>query len=147
MAVVNGHGGYMTYYADELAADIGSSALLRIDVDTWAGDWKCDYVPVTPSGSGGGRLYLPVIGNHLWTLTFPLSVYPNDPSLFPLSVGDVLYEVFFKRGTETFSSADMYDLLERTTVTDVQMIDNQLDAFRMQISGMGGVLTQGVTSL
>lgn len=138
MAIVSGHGGSLFFYVDE--DDVLGTT---VNIDTWAGRWACEYVPSTPSGSGNGVLYLPVIGVNTWEASFPLDTtqLPEDLGLTP---GFPIYEAFFRRGNETSGAFPVYDKLERTTITGVQMIDdNKGDAVRVVVAGMGGRLTQG----
>ena len=140
MAIVNGHGGYLFFYADDIEEEAETGSTLELDM--WAGDWKCDYESGTPAGFGGGTLMLPIIGMHAWQVTCPLDA-ANDPSDLEMFPGVVIYDAFFRRGTETDGGFQVYDRLERTTITSVQMLDNNMDAFRVMITGSGGVLTQG----
>lgn len=138
MSIVSGHGGSLFFYADE-----DDEAGGTVNLDTWEGRWSCEYTAATPTGSGNGTTYLPGIAVNTWSATFPLDTtqLPETVGLYP---GAPIYEAYFQRGNETNTGNPVYDLLERTTVTNVQMVDdNKGDAFRVMVSGMGGILTQG----
>lgn len=143
--VVSGHGGYLTFFADEDAFLLDDPT--RIDLGAWSGNWTCDYMPSTPAGAGGGTLVLPKIGTHTWQVTFPLDddQFDDVDVSAKLQPGMVLYAAIFIRGNEEALGGAVADQLERTTVTGVQMVDdNQGDALRVVVTGSGGFLTQGV---
>lgn len=137
--IVSGKGGNFTFYPSS------TSSAYTLQIESWNGNWQCDYDQVTPAGIGAGRMYLPIIGNHSWTLTYPLD-QDTDQTWYAagvtLNAGDVLYDCRFKRGTEvTVGSTTVYDRLQYTTVTAVELIDTQTDALRVRVTGMGGILT------
>ncbi len=136
---VNAHYGAFAFYLDE-------DAWLTNDLTTvatafWQGNWACDYTPVTPAGSGDGTLYLPVIGNATWTVSFPMDE-TLTPDVLDLIEGNVLYEAIFVKG-----DSGTGDKVERTTLTTVQITNNNTgDAVRVTLAGMGGRVTEGVTA-
>ncbi len=132
MAVANAHIGTFSYFLTE--DDSGDPLNERVfSTAAWQGNWACEYTPVTPSGSGNGTLVLPVIGTATWTVTFPLNT-AEFPATFGLEEGVVIYEAFFERG-----DSGSFDTLERTTLTSIQFINNNVgDAVRVVLTGMGG---------
>ncbi len=171
--IVNGHGGYLSVFPTVLGADVGETPYggeVKFELTAWQGQWSCDYAVATPSGSGNGTLFLPRIGANRWTAVMPLDSTQVVSILSELSgdhyydiaelenngftntfyVGMPIYEAYFRRGNEvwldgTNNDYRVYDVLERTVITDVQMIDDNTDALRVMLSGMGGRLLAGYT--
>ena len=135
---VNAHYGTFSFFLTEEDADTNQETVFS--TGSWVGNWACDYSPVTPSGSGDGTLVLPVIGTATWTVTFPLD--ENElPEQDGLIEGAVLYTAFFGNG-----DSGTFDQVERTTLTSVQIINNNTgDATRVVLTGMGGRVTEGVS--
>lgn len=134
---VSAHYGAFTFYLDESAFD--ANHLTTVETAFWQGNWACEYMPVTPAGSGDGTLVLPVIGTATWTVSFPLDD-ALPPEILDLVEGNVLYQALFKRGDSGTS-----DQVDRTTLTAVQITNNNVgDAVRVTLSGMGGRVTEGV---
>ncbi len=142
MAIVNAHIGEFQFYLTE--TDANTSDLTRVNTAAWMGDWGCEYTPATGAGTGDGTLLLPVIGTATWSVTFPLDD-AQDPSVLDLEEGGVIYQAFFKRGSQRSGGFPVYDQIDRTTLVSIRMDNNNLgDAVRVTLTGMGGRVTEGV---
>lgn len=141
MSVINAHVGELQFYLTEDDAD--AEDLVTVNTALWQGNWSCQYTPVTPAGSGDGTLVLPVIGTASWSVSFPLDD-SQDPAVLGLVEGTVIYQAFFKRGEQEDGGFPVYDQVDRTTLTGIQMVNNSTgDAVRVTLTGMGGRVTEG----
>lgn len=139
---VNAHYGSFSFFLTEDDADTDNEVI--IDTTAWQGNWACDYVPVTPSGSGNGTLVLPVIGTASWTVSFPYFAEdstPFDPTFLGIVEGAVLYQAFFGKG-----DSGLFDVVDRTTITSIGIMNNNgSDAVRVILTGMGGRVSEDET--
>lgn len=107
-----------------------------VGVGQWNGNWTARLAEVTVSSSTGTR-FAKVVQHNQWSASFPLDD-PNFPEVLGFTQGLVIADMYFKLGASAKG-----DRLQNTTIESVNKVCNPLgDVVRVDVSGMGGDLTQ-----
>jgi len=132
MSAISGNGGVVVITIGTVAA--------TFDNTSWTVNPNALLANVTNSATGIGSKYLAIRQDPTWEASAPLDS-AQLPETLLLSDGLDLTKVFFKRGAVTSG-----ERCTDTTLQDISVVKDEMDAMRITLRGQGGYVVHGTTN-